>query len=220
MEITQSSGTEPRTSVSQTSTSQEISSDFETFLRMLTVQMQNQDPLNPVDSSDYAVQLATFSQVEQSVLTNDLLKSLSAQMTSNGLAGLANWVGKEARAEAPAYFDGEPIILSPKLAVGADQAELIVRDKNGVDVQRLNIPISTTDSVEWAGVASDGTPFPEGLYSFEVVSTTAGEIIAEDPLDIYSVVTEVRTENGETMLILQGGAVVPASQVTALRNPA
>jgi flagellar basal-body rod modification protein FlgD len=50
-----------------------ISSDFETFLKMLTVQMQNQDPLNPVDSSDYATQLATFSGVEQQVQTNDLL---------------------------------------------------------------------------------------------------------------------------------------------------
>jgi len=38
-----------------------ITSDFDTFLRMLTVQMQNQDPLNPIDSADYAVQLATFS---------------------------------------------------------------------------------------------------------------------------------------------------------------
>ncbi len=44
--------------------SSNISADFETFLKMLTVQMQNQDPLNPVDSSDYATQLATFSGVE------------------------------------------------------------------------------------------------------------------------------------------------------------
>ena len=45
--------------------SRAISSDFDTFLRMLTVQMRNQDPLDPIDSADYAVQLATFSGVEQ-----------------------------------------------------------------------------------------------------------------------------------------------------------
>ena len=60
------------------SSAKAISSDFETFLKMLTVQMQNQDPLNPVDSSDYAVQLATFSGVEQQAQTNDLLKGLTA----------------------------------------------------------------------------------------------------------------------------------------------
>lgn len=53
-----------------------LSSDFETFLKMLTVQMQNQDPLNPIDSTEYAMQLATFSSVEQQVLTNDLLRQM------------------------------------------------------------------------------------------------------------------------------------------------
>ncbi len=72
-----------------------ISSDFETFLKMLTVQMQNQDPLNPVDSSDYAVQLATFSSVEQQVLTNDILRSLSDQIGGGSIQQLAGWIGME-----------------------------------------------------------------------------------------------------------------------------
>ncbi len=196
----------------------QISSDFETFLRMLTVQMQNQDPLNPVDSSDYAVQLATFSQVEQSVLTNDLLSSLSAQLTSDGLAGMANWVGKEARAAAPAYFDGEPITLSPNPALVADQAEVVVRNENGAEVQRFDIPISA-DPVEWAGVSPGGDPFPEGLYSFELVSTSNGEVITADVVEVYSTVTEVRAQGGETILILEGGAAVATNQVSALRDP-
>ncbi|MFV2001871.1 MAG: flagellar hook capping FlgD N-terminal domain-containing protein, partial [Paracoccaceae bacterium] len=53
-----------------------VNSDFETFLKLLTTQLKNQDPLKPVDSSDFAVQLATFSSVEQQVKTNDLLTSL------------------------------------------------------------------------------------------------------------------------------------------------
>ena len=83
-----------------------ISSDFDTFLQMLTVQLKNQDPLNPVEGADYAVQLATFSGVEQQVQTNDLLRDLAAQMSGTGIAQLATWVGKEARVVAPAVFDG------------------------------------------------------------------------------------------------------------------
>ena len=79
-----------------------ISADFETFLKMLTVQMQNQDPLNPIDSADYAVQLATFSGVEQQVQTNDLLKGLAASLGAAGLSEMAGWVGMEARTAAPA----------------------------------------------------------------------------------------------------------------------
>ena len=117
-----------------------ISADFEMFLKMLTVQMQNQDPLNPVDSTDYATQLATFSGVEQAVMTNDLLKALSAQLTSGGLADMAAWVGKEARAATPAYFDGQPVTLAPNPAALADQAEIIVRNDLGVEVQRFSVP--------------------------------------------------------------------------------
>ena len=77
------------------------------------MQMENQDPLNPVDSSDYAVQLATFSGVEQQVQTNDLLRSLATQLGSDGMAQMLAWVGKEARAPTAAYFDGGAITLAP-----------------------------------------------------------------------------------------------------------
>ena len=95
--------------------------------------MQNQDPLNPVDSSDYAVQLATFSGVEQQVLTNDLLRGLAAQNGTAGLAQMANWVGMEARAVGPAYFDGAPITIAPDPANFATSAQLVVKDANGAE---------------------------------------------------------------------------------------
>lgn len=219
MEIAQTSAAAAQTTTAATAAAiGQISSDFETFLRMLTVQMQNQDPLNPVDSSDYAVQLATFSGVEQAVLTNDLLKSLTAQMNSSGLAGMANWVGKEARAAAPAYFDGNPITITPKPAAIADRVEVLVRNANGTEVQRLNVPVGT-EPVEWAGVNTGGFPFQQGLYSFEVLSIANNEVIAQTPVEIYSKVTEVRSQDGGTVLILEGGAAVDSTEVTALRDP-
>lgn len=68
----------------------QISSDFQTFLKMLTAQIQNQDPLNPTPSDEFAVQLATFSSVEQQVRTNDLLVALGAQFGSMGMAQFAS----------------------------------------------------------------------------------------------------------------------------------
>ena len=77
-----------------------ISADFETFLKMLTTQMENQDPLNPVDAGEYASQLAMFSSVEQQVLTNDLLKDMTTKITDNAFQAMASWIGNEALAEA------------------------------------------------------------------------------------------------------------------------
>ncbi|WP_439154525.1 flagellar hook capping FlgD N-terminal domain-containing protein [Yoonia sp.] len=199
--------------------SQKISSDFETFLRMLTVQMQNQDPLNPVDSSDYAVQLATFSGVEQAVLTNDLLSNLTAQMNISGMAEMAAWVGKEARAAAPTFFDGSPVTLSPEPNRLADRAQIVVSDENGVEVQRFDIPV-TTDPVEWAGVGPGGVPFGDGMFAFQLISSADGQELSRAPVEVYSTITEVRVEGGQTMLVLEGGAAVASGQVTALRDPA
>jgi len=121
---TQSPSNQTATAAAQASATPEISSDFETFLRMLTVQMQNQDPLNPVDSSDYAVQLATFSSVEQQVHTNDLLRALQGQMGTGGIAQMADWIGKEARTAAAVAVNGAPVTLYPAVTTGADSAQI------------------------------------------------------------------------------------------------
>jgi flagellar basal-body rod modification protein FlgD len=199
-----------------TPTTTAISSDFETFLRMLTVQLENQDPLNPVESSDYAVQLATFSGVEQQVLTNDLLKSLSAQMGLSGLGALAPWVGQDVRVAAPAAFAGSPVALAPAPDATADRAEIVVRDSAGQDVGRFALPL-TARSIDWAGTTADGVPLPNGTYSFTQISYRGDAVLSERPVERYARVTEVQTQSGQNLLILQGGIAVAASSVTALR---
>ena len=177
MKVTQTNTLSGPGLATQATDSREISSDFETFLRMLTVQMENQDPLNPVDSSDYAVQLATFSGVEQQVQTNDLLRSLATQLVSGGMAQMAAWVGKEARAPTAAYFDGGAITLAPNPVTIAQRAEIIVKNEAGDEVERFDIPIGA-ERLEWSGLDAQGNSRELGLYSFEVVSYSGDDILA------------------------------------------
>lgn len=195
-----------------------LTSDFDTFLKMLTVQMQNQDPLNPIDSADYAVQLATFSGVEQQVKTNDLLQGLGGQMALSGLADMASWVGREARAPMAVAFDGAPVTISPNPVASADKVELVVKDARGQELSRVRIP-NSAEPVEWAGVTADGAPLPPGTYAFEVVSSSGGQVLLSEPAEVYATVTEVRVVDGQSALVMEGGILVPASTVTALRAP-
>ena len=207
------------TPVQEEETSAAISSDFETFLKMLTVQMQNQDPLNPIESSDYAVQLATFSGVEQQVQTNDLLKSLASQMGVMGMAQISGWVGMEARTDAPVQFDGAPITLAPAPNVSADQAFLIVRDASGSVVQTSEIPVSS-DNVDWAGVDDNGNPFPSGPYTFELENFAYDEYLSTTPVESYGHISEARADGTNTILVMESGAQVNADDISALREPA
>jgi flagellar basal-body rod modification protein FlgD len=187
---------------------------------MLTVQMKNQDPLNPIQSSDFAVQLATFSGVEQQVRTNELLTKLSDGFGTSGMSDLAGWIGKEVRTSGLAHFDGAPLTLYPgKGGSGGDRAFLVVRDEAGLPAARTAM---TGDSaLTWAGVRTDGSPFPPGLYRFEVEVTEGDDVVRTVPVEHYGRVKEVRMEIAGPMLMLEGGATAGAREVLAVRagNP-
>jgi flagellar basal-body rod modification protein FlgD len=195
-----------------------LTSDYTTFLQMLTVQMQNQDPLNPIESTDYAVQLATFSGVEQQVRTNDLLQDLSRSFGVMGMAQLAGWVGQEARAEAPVWMDGDPVTLSPNPAQGADRAVLVVTDASGAVLSREELPVAT-DPYRWTGLDAAGEPLRPGLYGLTLESYRDGEMMATTPVEAYARIREAQGGPEGTVLVLEGGVRVRADAITALRSP-
>ena len=217
MDVT-SATTVATASPAATGTTSKITSDFDTFLRMLTVQMQNQDPLNPIDSADYAVQLATFSGVEQQVRTNQLLADMTGRFSQLGMAEMANWIGKEARTSAPVRYDGTPVTIAPQPVAGANRAVLAVMDAQGNLVSREEIPVST-QPYQWLGAGIDGNPLPPGSYSLALESLNGETVIATTPVEHYARVIEARSGTAGTTLVLDGGIEVPATEVTALREP-
>lgn len=194
-----------------------ITSDFTTFLKMLTTQMQNQDPLNPVDSTDYAVQLATFSGVEQQVRTNELIQQMQAQFGLLGMAELAGWVGQEARVNAPVWRGDGAVSLVLDAAQGADRAVLVVRDRNGQTVARE--PVNPeTERMVWAGLASDGTALPQGHYTLTLESWEGEQMIEAVPVEHYARITETRNTASGVVVMLEGGTEIAATAIRGLRE--
>jgi flagellar basal-body rod modification protein FlgD len=192
-----------------------IASDFDTFLRLLTTQLKNQDPLNPMESSEFAVQLATFSGVEQQVTTNRLLERMLGQGGAAQLNALGGWIGREVRAVAPAAFDGRPLTLDLAPAPLADAAVLVVLDESGREVRRQPVAVEA-GPLAWSG---DGAVAP-GTYRFRLESLQDGALLTSADVAVYAPVTEARIgADGAATLILRGGIAVAADSVTALRDP-
>lgn len=216
MDVTATTPPTATTSASQSS-SAGTSSDYMTFLKMLTTQLKNQDPMDPMDSKDFAVQLATFSGVEQQVKTNELLAAMSASLGAMGMADLASWIGREARVNASAWFDGAPITIAPHPAPKADSAVLVVKSASGTIVSQQDIA-PEAGTIDWDGTDALGSPLPEGLYSFTLRSYQGDDLLATDTVDVYAEIVEARGGATGTMLILKGGVEVATSDVTALRS--
>jgi flagellar basal-body rod modification protein FlgD len=185
---------------------------------MLTTQAKYQDPLEPLDSSEYAAQLAQFSMVEQQVLSNDLLTALATQLGSGTMGQMAGWIGMEGRTTAPVEFNGAPVTLLPTPPLGAQEMELVVYDVQGREIDRGALPVSS-EPVVWAGVQQNGNPVAQGLYRFEVEATGAGGIaLPATQAATYARIVEVQNIGTEARVIFEGGAEAPAAAITALRE--
>jgi len=141
-----------------------ISSDFETFLKMLTAQISNQDPLNPIDASDYSTQLATFSGVEQQVLTNDLLHAIQSSLSKSGLVEVSHWIGKQVEIANKVTFDGHPPEIRADLSPDATHGVVEIRTSGGGLVASLPFLKGSTH-VSWDGRTQDGNAVPFGQYT-------------------------------------------------------
>ena len=192
-------------------------SDYETFLKMLTAQMRNQDPLNPVESSDFAAQLAAFSSVEQQALTNDLLTSIQTGLAQSDFSSMANWVGMEVRGPNAAYFDQEAISVALGPQQG-DRSEFFVRNETGAEVFRMVVP-EDRDHLVWDGMTKTGAIAPAGLYSFHAEGFASGESLGSRQLEPYGLIKEAKTEDGRLRLVLSGGVEITPDEVSALRSP-
>ena len=195
-----------------------IASDFETFLRLLTTQLENQDPLNPMESSEFAVQLATFSGVEQQAQTNAFLQTMSDAANAQGLSDMAGWVGMEARSPTHHYFDGTSLTMTPPQILTADRAMMVVTDETGAVAGRFDIP-NDGGPYTWLGTGNGGVPLRPGRYSFAVEGYEGQTLVATRSIETYGTVTEVQIGADGPVLVLNDGNRILAADVTAVRRP-
>lgn len=189
--------------------------DFETFLKMLTAQIRNQDPLNPMEGSDFAVQLATFSGVEQQVKTNDLLEQMSGKLGADSLSTYSDWIGRQVRTTGQVYFGEHPLVMDISPDPTADRVVLVGKDSYGRRISAEEVG-KGDGLVEWFGVDANGDRLPAGIYSFSLESYRGDKLIEEGGVPIYSAVHEVQRSNGKISFVLNGGATASLDQIDAL----
>ena len=193
-----------------------MTADFDTFLKLLTTQLKYQDPLQPMESTEFVAQLASFSAVEQQVRSNDKLESILDVLSGGNSAGLAQWIGRDVRVAAKAAFAGQPVKVAVEPAEGADTAVLVVKNDFGTEVARVAVAPGATEAT-WDGTTATGAAAAHGNYGFTLESFADDKSLGTSPGKVYSKVQEVRVIDGSPVLVVADGTQVPVDEVSGLR---
>ncbi len=201
-----------------------LAEDFDNFLTLLTVQLSNQDPLDPVDSNEFVAQLVSFTGVEQAVNANSNLKKLIALFTASQSAAAVSYLGTTviAKGDTTMLADGKAA-FQYSLTESTTQTNVLIADDTGKTVFVGSGSTSVGDhSFVWDGRDNNGVSQPDGAYKISITAKTADDASVPVSTTVSGRVSRVETADGKIVLTVNG-ARVPFEDivsVTESRPPA
>ncbi len=209
---------------SASATTASNSLDKNAFLKLLTTQLQNQDPLNPTDSTEFTAQLAQFSSLEQLSNINSTLDTLQLYQASNNNAQAVGLIGKDivANGHSIEMTSGQPVNCDYELPAAAKSVVVTIYDATGNFVRDYDQTALAAgkQSLTWDGRDRNGNPVADGAYTFEVQAVDATGANLQATTFSKGTVTGVTFENGTTYLVADGtktaiGDVIQVTQAAA-----
>ncbi|MFK3816890.1 flagellar hook assembly protein FlgD [Pseudomonas sp. NPDC089407] len=193
----------------------------DTFLQLLVTQLQNQNPLDPQDNSEFVAQLAQFSSLESMQTLNDTVDTLSGNYTSTQALQASSLVGRTVIAEGDSATVEAGTGLSGQVALTSSTSAMTVSvyDADGNIVKNIDLGEQTAGTVNfsWDGTDNDGLAVDAGTYTFKAEATVDGEAV-EQVTYLPSVVSSVTVGStaGSFTLNLANGESVALSDVKTI----
>ncbi|SDG68190.1 flagellar hook assembly protein FlgD [Roseospirillum parvum] len=198
---------------------QKLVQDLDTFLTLLTAQLQNQDPLSPMDSTEFTNQLVQFAQVEQQIYQNENLENLLISQTATQQAMAVNYLGSTIEAESTRVplQDGKAK-LAYGLAEDASETWIAIKDSTGTVVRMFEGKTTAgVHALNWDGLDSYGNQLEDGAYEVVVTALGPNEGQIDTWTTVFGKVTGITTVDDE-MLLSMDGVGVPMSKVLAISD--
>ena len=201
--------------------SQQLAGNFNTFLTLLTTQLQNQDPLDPLDTNQFTQQLVEFASVEQQVNMNSNLQTLiTMQQTSQSLQALqlvgAN-VTINSNTAALSNATGSPAtwgFSSPSPATGA----VTITSSTGQVAYTGTVSLTSgNQSFTWSGKGNNGVTWPDGNYTLSINATGANGQAVTVSTQVQGTISAVNVSQNPPQVTV-GGQSYPLSAIQSINS--
>lgn len=196
-----------------------LAGDLQQFLTLLTTQLKNQDPLSPMDSTEFTAQLAQFAAVEQGIQTNKNLESLLGLTKATQISTGVSYIGRtiEADTNVGALVDGKAEFLYnlPKVAA---TSVITIRDAKGLVVYTGNADTTPgSHKFIWDGKNTTGTTMPDGAYTMSVAAKDNNEQPISVVTHMLGRVDGVVTAEGDVNVLI-GGVAIPLDKILSVKE--
>jgi len=187
------------------------------FLKLMTTQLMNQDPLQPMENGEFLAQMAQFSTVSGITEMNDSIQNLSESYRSQQLMQASGLINKSALVEG-SFAELDPVKgLSGAFMIdkATDGTQIVIKNLQGeiVHTEQLGIKFPGMHEFKWDGITDDGYPAQPGQYLVEPVALDNGEPYIPTTL-VYANVNAISTSpTGELLLEVAGVGNLPFNNV-------
>ncbi len=199
----------------------QLSADMNTFLTLLTTQLQYQDPMDPMDTAQFTQQLVQYSQVEQSIAQNEKLDELLLLNVSNLGAQAVSYIGKSAQVlgdvmpledgMAKATYSLDKNVTSTTITVKAMDGTIVYSESGNVEAGNHDF--------EWDGKDSGGTQVEDGAYQIIVSAKVPdGETAAQVTTTVFGRVTGVASDEQGVYVGLGDAVTATLSDILTIRE--
>lgn len=211
--------TSTSTTSSTTKTNQAVlNTNFDTFLKMLTTQLQYQDPTSPMDTAQFTNQLVMYSQVEQQISTNDKLGKLLDTQNSYAATSSIGYLGYDVKTESSALPLQNKSARFVVEATGATDASVAITDTStGKIVRSLTLKSSDLGkTMVWDGKDANGNQLADGAYALSVAAKGADGKSITPTISTFGVVTGVTMDANNNSMLQMGKVTVSPSKVRSV----
>jgi len=198
-----------------------LSDNYDTFLVLLTAQLQNQDPLAPMDSTQFTQQLVQFSQVEQQIRTNEQLEGLAGQYNAAAAGAALSYLGKDAIISADeTYLAGGEANWAYRLPEAATSMTISVKDMQGRTVYETNTAARGGGEhlFAWDGARTDGSTAADGVYQIVISAQNASGTAITPTVSVRETIMGVDFTGDSPVVITPAGTRELASIRSVLNN--
>ncbi|MDD3182256.1 MAG: flagellar hook capping FlgD N-terminal domain-containing protein [Alphaproteobacteria bacterium] len=218
--ISSYNATQTSTETTTSSAQSVLIGNYDTFLKILTAQLTNQDPTEPVDASEFTQQLVQYSQVEQQIATNDKLDDVLSALNSNGITPLLSYIGQytESSTTDELVVQNGTGLLSYTLPSDAQSVTLSVQDSSGNVIGTVDAPTDAgLNRIAWDAGLDDGTTAEDGVYNFLLTAKdSSGDTITISDIRVIGQVTSIETGTDGTSTLKVGDLSVSDTDVLSV----